>query len=136
MVGKTSNLHKQLRLDTWKGMTGVREMVGRGGGEARVDWRGMNAPKEAWEKSVHFHFTVVRTLAWEHPLLPYSNEQAANGERGSPRQRLDHAQPTIALEDWSSLHPTSATHSSHFHLLVIPQTHHTSSCLYTSSAIL
>ena len=30
MVGKTSNLHKQLRLDTWKGMTGVRETVGRG----------------------------------------------------------------------------------------------------------
>lgn len=28
VVGKTSNLHKQLRLDTWKGMTGVREMVG------------------------------------------------------------------------------------------------------------
>ena len=23
VVGKTSNLHKQLRLDTWKGMTGV-----------------------------------------------------------------------------------------------------------------
>lgn len=28
VVGKTSNLHKQLKLDMWKGMTGVRETAG------------------------------------------------------------------------------------------------------------
>lgn len=27
-MGKTSNLHKQPKLDTWKGMTGVRETAG------------------------------------------------------------------------------------------------------------